>query len=95
MTSRMTTDIDFRALVRDVRAGSLALSRQAMEAQQEGGHPDDVEALNTEAHRLQRVYEQLEGWRLHYADVLKRLAMDSDELRQIVQQLDPREETDR
>ncbi|MDR5901038.1 hypothetical protein [Halomonas icarae] len=62
MTTQQTTSVDFRAMARGVRAGSLAVSMEASWLA-DSGESERAESLSKTAGSLGALANQLEAWR--------------------------------
>lgn len=88
---------DIKAMAREIRATGIAVAKQANQLQLLG-KTLEAEALSEAAQEMSSAAERLEAWRLHKADALRGLATWLDpeyaaqELREIAQQLDPRDQ---
>lgn len=95
MAEGTVNHIDFKALVRRIRAGGLMLSGQVMEAHRRGAGGSSIDRLQDTSEELQQMATDLEQWREHHAEALRQYArsgaLDGDFLDSIAQQLDPRE----
>ncbi|WP_046080014.1 hypothetical protein [Halomonas sp. HG01] len=72
-----TTSIDFKAMVRRVRAHAISLDNMLMEAKKRSSSEVDLDDLEEAATDLHRAVGEMEAWRRHHAETLRHDALAS------------------